>query len=128
MSAEQFADAASTIITPIFYDSMSITYVDKKAVLEEIKKQKERQEKKKAEEKKKKKDKNKEKERIAREKKEKEKKEKNIFVVRLQPDAAPLDWWRPGMTGLCKITVEKRTLWWIFTHRTTDFLRLKLWW
>jgi hypothetical protein len=76
MSAEQFADAASTIITPIFYDSMSITYVDKKAVLEEIKKQKERQEKKKAEEKKKKKDKNKNKEKIDREKKEKEKKEK----------------------------------------------------
>jgi mono/diheme cytochrome c family protein len=76
MSAEQFADAASTIITPIFYDSMSITYVDKKAVLEEIKKQKERQEKKKAEEKKKKKDKNKDKEKIDREKKEKEKKEK----------------------------------------------------
>ena len=77
MSAEQFADAASTIITPIFYDSMSITYVDKKAVLEEIKKQKERQEKKKAEEKKKKKDKNKDKEHIAREEKEKkEKKEK----------------------------------------------------
>ena len=76
MSAEQFADAASTIITPIFYDSMSITYVDKKAVLEEIKKQKERQEKKKAEDKKKKKDKNKDKEHIAREKKEKEKKEK----------------------------------------------------
>ena len=78
MSAEQFADAASTIITPIFYDSMSITYVDKKAILEEIKKQKERQEKKKAEEKKKKKDKNKNKnkEKIDREKKEKEKKEK----------------------------------------------------
>jgi mono/diheme cytochrome c family protein len=78
MSAEQFADAASTIITPIFYDSMSITYVDKKAVLEEIKKQKERQEKKKAEEKKKKKDKNKNKnkKKIDREKKEKEKKEK----------------------------------------------------
>jgi hypothetical protein len=77
MSAEQFADAASTIITPIFYDSMSITYVDKKAVLEEIKKQKERQEKKKAEEKKKEKDKNKDKEHIAREEKEKkEKKEK----------------------------------------------------
>jgi uncharacterized membrane protein/mono/diheme cytochrome c family protein len=76
MSAEQFADAASTIITPIFYDSMSITYVDKKAILEEIKKQKERQEKKKAEEKKKKKNKNKDKEKIDREKKEKEKKEK----------------------------------------------------
>ena len=56
------------------------------------------------------------------------KKDKNVFIVRLKPDAAPLDWWRPGMTGLCKITVEKRTLWWIFTHRTTNFLRLKLWW
>jgi hypothetical protein len=80
MSAEQFADAASTIITPIFYDSMSITYVDKKAVLEEIKKQKERQEKKKAEEKKKKKDKNKDKE-----KKEKEKKERKMMTPKKLP-------------------------------------------
>ena len=85
MSAEQFADAASTIITPIFYDSMSITYVDKKAVLEEIKKQKERQEKKKAEDKKKKKDKNKDKENIAREKKEKEKKERKMMAPKKLP-------------------------------------------
>jgi uncharacterized membrane protein/mono/diheme cytochrome c family protein len=87
MSAEQFADAASTIITPIFYDSMSITYVDKKAVLEEIKKQKERQEKKKAEEKKKKKDKNKdkEKEKKEKEKKEKEKKEKQMMPPKKLP-------------------------------------------
>jgi hypothetical protein len=32
------------------------------------------------------------------------------------------------MTGLCKLSVEKRSLLWILTHRTVDFLRLKLWW
>ena len=35
---------------------------------------------------------------------------------------------RPGMSGLCKLNVEKRTLLWILTHRTVDFLRLWLWW
>ena len=87
MSAEQFADAASTIITPIFYDSMSITYVNKKVALEEIKKKKERQEKKKEEDKKKKKDKNidKEKERKEKEKKEKEKKEPKMMAPKQLP-------------------------------------------
>jgi hypothetical protein len=56
------------------------------------------------------------------------KKESNIFLVRLSPVDAAEPWWRPGMTGVCKINVEKRTLWWIFTHRTVDFLRMKLWW
>ncbi len=56
------------------------------------------------------------------------KKDLNVFLVRLKPDAAPESWWRPGMTGLCKISVENRSLWWIFTHRTADFLRMKLWW
>lgn len=56
------------------------------------------------------------------------KKDKNIFLVRLKLDSQPEEWWRPGMTGLCKIKVENRTLWWIFTHRTVDFLRMKLWW
>jgi len=32
------------------------------------------------------------------------------------------------MSGLCKLKVEKRTLFWILTHRTVDFLRLALWW
>ena len=56
------------------------------------------------------------------------KKEANVFLVRLKFDRAPEPWWRPGMTGLCKIDTEKRSLWWILTHRTVDFLRLKLWW
>jgi GAF domain-containing protein len=56
------------------------------------------------------------------------KKDANVFLVRLQPDDAPENWWRPGMTGIAKISVGKRSLWWILTHRTVDFLRLKLWW
>lgn len=56
------------------------------------------------------------------------KKEANVFLVRLKFDRPPETWWRPGMTGLAKIETGKRTLWWILTHRTVDFLRLKLWW
>ena len=56
------------------------------------------------------------------------KKDGNVFIVRLKPDNGAVQWWRPGMTGLCKISTEKRTLFWILTHRTLDFLRMKLWW
>ena len=55
------------------------------------------------------------------------KKDGNVFLVRLKLDRDPAAWWRPGMTGLCKISTEKRTLFWILTHRTVDFLRMKLW-
>ncbi len=56
------------------------------------------------------------------------KKDENMFVTRLTFDSAPADWWRPGMSGLCKIEAGHRTLFWILTHRTVDFLRMKLWW
>jgi hypothetical protein len=56
------------------------------------------------------------------------KKDGNVFLVRLRFDQAPQPWWRPGMTGLCKISTQPRSLFWILTHRTVDFLRLKLWW
>jgi biotin carboxyl carrier protein len=55
------------------------------------------------------------------------KKDGNVFLVRLKPDGGAPVWWRPGMTGLCKIATEKRSLFWILTHRTVDFLRMKLW-
>jgi multidrug resistance efflux pump len=56
------------------------------------------------------------------------KKDGNVFLIRLKPEAGAEAWWRPGMTGLCKISTEKRSLFWILTHRTVDFLRMKLWW
>ena len=56
------------------------------------------------------------------------KKDGNVFMVRMKLDQGAETWWRPGMTGLCKINGEKHTLFWILTHRTADFLRMKLWW
>ncbi len=55
------------------------------------------------------------------------KKDGNVFLVRLKLNRGTENWWRPGMTGLCKISTERRTLFWILTHRTVDFLRMKLW-
>jgi len=54
--------------------------------------------------------------------------EGNVFLVRCDFEKGVEKWWRPGMSGLCKVDVEPRLLWWILTHRTVDFLRLKLWW
>jgi multidrug resistance efflux pump len=52
----------------------------------------------------------------------------NLFLVRCALDGSEQSWWRPGMSGVCKINVGKRALLWILSHRTIDFLRLKLWW
>ncbi len=56
------------------------------------------------------------------------KEKENVFLVRCAIDEAREDWWRPGMSGVLKVNVERRTLLWILTHRTVDFLRLFLWW
>src|SRR5690606_6443687 len=50
-----------------------------------------------------------------------------VFLVRSEFATPPEPWWRPGMSGICKINVDRRTLIWILTHRTIDFLRLFLW-
>jgi multidrug resistance efflux pump len=54
--------------------------------------------------------------------------EANVFLIRCAVQQAAPPWWRPGMSGVCKLDVEKRSLLWILTHRTIDFIRLKLWW
>jgi multidrug resistance efflux pump len=53
---------------------------------------------------------------------------KNVFLVRASVNGQPESWWRPGMTGIAKIDVDRRTLLWILTHRTVDFLRMYFWW
>jgi hypothetical protein len=55
-------------------------------------------------------------------------KAENTFLVRCAPAGPTESWWRPGMSGVCKLNVGKRTLIWILTHRTVDFLRMFLWW
>jgi multidrug efflux pump subunit AcrA (membrane-fusion protein) len=41
--------------------------------------------------------------------------------------AAPSDALRPGMQGVAKIAVGRRSLLWIWTHRLVDWLRLAAW-
>lgn len=50
----------------------------------------------------------------------------SVFSVRCRFHDAPEDWWRPGMSGVAKIDCGTRSLLWITTHRTVDFLRM--WW
>ncbi len=54
--------------------------------------------------------------------------EGNIFTVRCEAPGDVPGWWRPGLSGVAKIDAGRRTILWIFTHRTVDFLRMKLWW
>ncbi len=56
------------------------------------------------------------------------KNEGNVFLVRCTLSGGRADWWRPGMSGVAKITIEKRNLLWILTHKTLDFFRMRLWW
>ncbi|MEM6821758.1 MAG: HlyD family efflux transporter periplasmic adaptor subunit [Verrucomicrobiota bacterium] len=51
----------------------------------------------------------------------------NVFYVRCRIDAKPADWWRPGMSGIVKVSAGSRSPLFIMTHRLIDFLRLKLW-
>ncbi len=52
----------------------------------------------------------------------------NVFIVRSEIFTTVEDWWRPGMSGIAKTTVEKRRLLWIISHRTINFFRLLVWW
>jgi len=52
----------------------------------------------------------------------------NIFQVVCSFNNQVPQWFRPGMTGVSKIEAGKKTLFWVVSHRTFDFLRLKLWW
>lgn len=52
----------------------------------------------------------------------------NVFLVRADAAETMAAWWRPGMSGVAKIDVGDRNLWWIMTHRTVAYLRMLLWW
>jgi biotin carboxyl carrier protein len=56
------------------------------------------------------------------------KEKRNVFLLRCAIDGPVQPWWRPGMSGVCKVSVGPRTPLWVLTHRTVDFFRLLLWW
>ena len=49
------------------------------------------------------------------------------FRVRVNVSETPEDWWRPGMSGVCKIDIGERSIAWVYLHRTWEFVRMKLW-
>jgi RND family efflux transporter MFP subunit len=51
----------------------------------------------------------------------------NVFMVRCDFQDEPKSWWRPGMTGIAKMSAGNRNILWIISHRTMDFIRLHLW-
>lgn len=52
----------------------------------------------------------------------------NVFLVLGHITEARDAWWRPGMSGLAKVSVGERHILWIWLHRTLDFFSMKLWW
>ncbi len=52
----------------------------------------------------------------------------NIFMLRASFENEASSWWRPGMSGVAKVNVGDRNIFWILTHRTVDFFRMWLWW
>lgn len=52
----------------------------------------------------------------------------NVFTVKCDVTGNVEDWWKPGMSGVAKIDAGRHNIFWIFSHRTVDFLRMHLWW
>lgn len=53
--------------------------------------------------------------------------EGTVFLLRAHLLADAQTWWRPGMSGICKVDVGKRSILWIGVHRMIETLRLWLW-
>ncbi|MFZ4801610.1 MAG: efflux RND transporter periplasmic adaptor subunit [Chlorobium sp.] len=52
----------------------------------------------------------------------------SVFLVLGRIMEVRQGWWRPGMSGLAKLSVGRRPIIWILLHRTIDFFSMKLWW
>lgn len=52
----------------------------------------------------------------------------NHFVAKARLLENAADWWRPGMSGVTRIDVGDKPIYWILGRRTLDALHLKFWW
>jgi multidrug resistance efflux pump len=52
--------------------------------------------------------------------------ERNVFRVRVKLDSVP-GWMRPGMEGMAKVSVDKRSYAWIWTRKLVNWFRMKFW-
>jgi len=51
---------------------------------------------------------------------------RNVFKVRARLKETP-PWMRPGLEGVAKIDIDRRSYAWLWTHRVVDWVRMKLW-
>lgn len=55
-------------------------------------------------------------------------KNQNTFKVRVKLDHADLaNWMKPGMDGIAKVDIDRRSYAWIWTHSLINWIRMKLW-
>ncbi len=52
--------------------------------------------------------------------------QRNVFNVHVRLLASP-EWLRPGMRGVARIEVGRRSIAWVWTHRLVNWVRMKLW-
>jgi len=52
--------------------------------------------------------------------------ERNVFRVRVKLESIP-SWMRPGMEGMAKVSVGKRSYAWIWTRKLVNWVRMKFW-
>ncbi|MBS3735056.1 MAG: efflux RND transporter periplasmic adaptor subunit [Phycisphaerae bacterium] len=50
----------------------------------------------------------------------------NVFKVRLKLDRRP-EWMRPGMEGVAKVHIDRRSYAWLWSRRLVNWIRMKLW-
>lgn len=52
----------------------------------------------------------------------------NVFTIKVVFLDEVKPWMRPGMSGIAKIKIEQRPVYWILTHKISDFLHMHVWW
>lgn len=51
----------------------------------------------------------------------------NVFAAEAEFEGSPPKWLRAGMTGVARVEVGQRPVWWVWAHRVIDSVRLQLW-
>lgn len=51
----------------------------------------------------------------------------NVFAAEAEFEGSPPKWLRAGMTGVARVEVGRRPVWWVWAHRAIDSVRLQLW-
>jgi len=51
----------------------------------------------------------------------------NVVVAEAELSEAPPSWLRSGMSGVARVEVGRRPVWWVWAHRTLSKIRMQFW-